>query len=97
MSQSVHCGPCNVSSHSGHRNSDVMGVLSDGEQRDEAEGAVVLMRVPSREVDVRHSWLCCEEELSQSLDSRCTRAGSLWSLVKMMLKVPMEAVEHDRG
>ena len=54
MSQGVHCGPCNISSHSGHRNSDVSGVLSDGEQRDETDGAV-LMRVPSREVDVRHS------------------------------------------
>ena len=54
MSQSVHCGPCNVSSHSGHRNSDVTGVLSDGEQRDKADGTV-LMQVPSREVHVRHS------------------------------------------
>ena len=25
-----------------------MGVLSDGEQRDEADGAVVLMQVPSK-------------------------------------------------
>ena len=60
MSQGVHCGPCNVSSHIGHRNSDVLGVLSDGEQRDEADGAV-LMQVPSKGVDVRHSGLCCEE------------------------------------
>ena len=42
MSQGVHCGPCNVSSHSGHRNSKVSGVLSDGESSGggEADGAV---------------------------------------------------------